>query len=149
MRLAARLAVAAVLLPAAPAVRRVVVAARFAVVVVRLADFRADVAVPFAPVVAARAVLVAPDRALRPVLFAPDFADVAEALVVRAARSAVSCAERFALLTASMAVSVTDAAAARTVVAVVRDTFEPVGDTDGRFLRRISATRSPTAVTPP
>src|SRR5918994_497538 len=143
--LAARRAVFAVLVAALRAVRPVVVAPRFAVVAVCFVDLGGGVGGPFTPAFAARAVLVPLRVAARTVRLAPVLADDLVARAVRAARSLA----RLALRVASMAASVPSEAPDRTCVAVLRATFDPVGDTRGFLRRSTVAMMSPIAVTPP
>ena len=125
--------------------RAVPLAFAFAVRAVPLAFAFAARAVlcPFAR--AARAVLVAPRLAVRAVRRAPAAADEVVARAVSAPRSTVS----FALRTDSMVASVASLAAPRTALAVPRAVDDPLGAVRGFLRRRIVATRSPSAVTPP
>ena len=114
---------------------------RAAVVAARLVGVRGEGAVPFTPPFAAPGVRAAPRWAARTVPLGTAGDSVAPA--VCRARSLV----RLAVWIASIAVSVASEEAERTRLAVVRVTFEPVGETLGFLRPSAMAMTSPSVVT--
>ncbi len=146
---AARFAWALVLFSAPDAVRTVVVRARLAVLLVLPLPWRAAVIVLLAPAFAPLAVLTAPRETVRAVSFAPDVAAEEAPFVLRVVLLTVALPSRLAACVFSMTTSAALSMLPRTLAAVLRAALLPVGRAAGLLPPNTLAIRSFAAETLP